>query len=57
MVTNRPHEKRKMRPAFLRRGSWDWDSMGSGILSRYRSVRTLRTTVTKMSIREMAGWQ
>lgn len=57
MVTNAPPEKSTIRPAFLNGGSLDCQSMGRGIVMRYMSVTTFRTTVTKMSILEMAGWQ
>lgn len=39
-------------------GQSDWEERtGSGIEIRYASVNTLRTTVTRQSILEMAGWQ
>jgi len=57
MVTKIPPEKSRIRPAFLVGFREDFQSMGIGIVSRYRSVRTFNTTVTKMSTLEMAGWQ
>ena len=57
MVTKAPPEKSRMRPAFLDGFSDAFQSIGIGMLSRYTLVMTLRTTVTKIPILEMAGWQ
>lgn len=55
-VTKIPPEKSSMRPAFLSGLREDFQSNGIGMLIRYMSVATFSTTVTKMSILEMAGW-
>lgn len=56
-VTKMPPEKRKISPSFLGIGSRADQSIGTGIDSRYKSVAALSTTVTKMSMFEIAGWQ
>jgi len=57
MVTKMPPEKSRMSPTFFAGLSDALQSMGMGMLKRYKSVRTFKTTVTKISIFEMAGWQ
>ena len=57
VVTKIPPEKRRMSPAFFAGLRDALHSIGIGMLMRYRSVMTFKTTVTKISILEMAGWQ
>lgn len=57
MVTKIPPEKSVINPIFLGIEIRADHSIGTGIDNRYRSVTALSTTVTKMSILEMAGWQ
>lgn len=54
-VTKTPPEKSVINPIFLGMGSRADQSIGTGIDSRYKSVAAFSTTVTKMSILEIAG--